>query len=246
VRRIQRLGRRVSLRSFHVALQTHPSLLPSFQSLVPLVQPTDARSSSTELYSRDSLKSSKRISNPGCFSTNSQLLIAPLLPYLSKTAAPTVFGISGYSGAGTSTGSKPKIAPESLAGGVKPYSLTDHIHEREAGYHLGRLSQPPLDDFTIAFVPSVAPWFQGIISTVSAPLEKEMRASEIRALFDEAYGGEKLVNVQSEVPEIKDAAGQHGVRIGGFQVHSSGKRVVAVVSAVFWRESRETDEVGVR
>ena len=158
------------------------------------------------------------------------MLIAPLLPYLSKVAAPTVFGISGYSGAGTTTGSKPKISPESLSGGIKPYSLTDHIHEREAGYHLGRLLVPAKDDFKIAFVPSVAPWFQGILSTLSAPLEHEMRASEVRALFEEMYKGNKLVKIQSEVPEIKDAAGRHGVTIGGFQVHSSGKRVVAVVS----------------
>ena len=82
----------------------------------------------------------------------------------------------------------------------------------------------------IAFVPSVAPWFQGIISTVSVPLENEMRAEDVRRLFEERYAAEPLVKVQKTVPEIKDIAGQHGFRAGGFQMHSSGKRVVVVVA----------------
>lgn len=124
---------------------------------------------------------------------------------------------------------------EALKGGIKPYSLTDHIHEREAGYQLSKLvpADAPLSgDFKLAFAPHVAPWFQGIISTVSVPLAREMRASDIRQLFDERYGDEKLVKVQSEVPEIYQIAGKHGVRIGGIQVHSSGKRVVLVVRSL--------------
>ncbi|GAA6009130.1 hypothetical protein JCM11491_005763 [Sporobolomyces phaffii] len=183
-----------------------------------------------ELYNREALHSAKRISNPGCFATNTQLLLAPLLPYMS--APPSVHAISGYSGAGTKSGKEPKITPESLQGGVRPYALTDHIHEREAGYQLSKLLDASAhlakDDFSVAFMPNVAPWFQGIISTVSIPLKQEMRASEIRQLFEDKYGNEKLVQVQSGVPEIAQISGKHGVRIGGFQVHSSGKRVVIV------------------
>lgn len=150
------------------------------------------------------------------------------------SASPSVFAISGYSGAGTKTGKEPKVSPASLRDGVRPYSLTDHIHEREAGYHLSKLlgadAALPADDFKVAFMPHVAPWFQGIIATVSVPLKHEMRASEVRKLFDERYGQEKLVQVQNEAPEIYQIAGKHGVRIGGIQVHSSGKRVVLVVS----------------
>ncbi|GAA5986633.1 hypothetical protein JCM11641_005171 [Rhodosporidiobolus odoratus] len=183
-----------------------------------------------ELYNREALRSAKRISNPGCFATNSQLLLAPLLPYIA--APPTVSAISGFSGAGTKSGKEPKIPAEALKGGIKPYSLTDHIHEREAGYQLSKLLDESAtmekENFSLAFMPHVAPWFQGIISTVSIPLNKQMRASEIRQLFEDKYAGESLVKVQSEVPEIYQISGKHGVRIGGFQVHSSGKRVVLV------------------
>ncbi len=103
-----------------------------------------------ELYGRDAIRSSKRISNPGCYSTSVQMLVAPLVNYIEPGVWPTVFGISGYSGAGTVAGtdpdgrpiSIPKVDPSSLGGGVRPYSLTDHIHEREAGRHLSSLARP--------------------------------------------------------------------------------------------------------
>ena len=202
-----------------------------------------------ELYSRERISESKRISNPGCYATSTQLLLAPLLPYLDPTAPPTVFGTSGYSGAGTKAGQLdpegnyttiPKVTPESLGGGVKAYSLTDHIHEREAAFHLSHLfpdSKRPVHDpirnseFKLAFVPNVGPWFSGIISVMSAPLKDKMRASEIKALYEHKYDGEELIKVQSDVVELKDVEGHHWWSVGGIQVHSSGKRVVVTVSA---------------
>ena len=110
---------------------------------------------------------------------------------------------------------------------MKPYALTDHIHEREASRHLSTLTSAP---FKLAFIPVVAPWFQGIISTASIPLSQELRASEVKALFEEKYKGETLIQLQNGVPEIPQISGQHGFKAGGFQVHSEGKRAVVVVS----------------
>lgn len=192
----------------------------------------------TEIYSRKAVRDAKLISNPGCYATAVQSLVAPILPLLDTQAHPTVFGISGYSGAGTKaapsgTAAKgagatvPKVSPEDLQGGVRPYSLTDHIHEREACRHLGRLAGK--EDFSLAFVPSVAPWFQGIIATLSAPLKAKATAKDVRALYEEFYAGQgPLVELINKVPEVSDIALQHGIKIGGIQVHSSGRRVVVV------------------
>jgi N-acetyl-gamma-glutamyl-phosphate reductase/acetylglutamate kinase len=80
----------------------------------------------------------------------------------------------------------PFQSPDSLRTAIKPYSLTDHIHEREASHHLSKLS--PSGPFKLAFVPSVGPWFAGILSTASIPLSKELRFSEIQELYKEKYG----------------------------------------------------------
>ncbi|WFD41916.1 hypothetical protein MPSI1_000553 [Malassezia psittaci] len=188
-----------------------------------------------ELYNHEEIRSAKLISNPGCYATNTQMILAPLLPYLDPNSPPTVIGISGYSGAGTVSSGKqadgakpqtmPKISPESLKGGVRPYSLTDHIHEREARYHLGGLANA---DVKVAFTPLVAPWFQGIISTASIPLRSKLTSKQVKELFMEKYDGQPLVEVRSTVPEISDIQLKHGFKVGGFQVHSNGDRVVIV------------------
>jgi N-acetyl-gamma-glutamyl-phosphate reductase/acetylglutamate kinase len=102
-----------------------------------------------ELVNRGKIAQATRISNPGCYATAAQIGIAPLVPYLG--GQPTVFGVSGYSGAGTKP--SPKNDVQNLTNNIIPYSLTDHIHEREISTQLGT---------SIAFIPHVAVWFQGI------------------------------------------------------------------------------------
>ena len=102
-----------------------------------------------ELIDRSTIARATRISNPGCYATAAQLGIAPLVPFLG--GQPTTFGVSGYSGAGTKP--SPKNDVQFLTNNLIPYSLTDHIHEREISTQLGT---------NIAFIPHVAVWFQGI------------------------------------------------------------------------------------
>ncbi|APA11652.1 hypothetical protein sscle_08g064220 [Sclerotinia sclerotiorum 1980 UF-70] len=166
-----------------------------------------------ELVSRSDIAKATRISNPGCYATAAQLGIAPLVPFLG--GQPTVFGVSGYSGAGTKP--SPKNDVENLTGNIIPYSLTDHIHEREISTQLG---------VEVAFIPHVAVWFQGIHHSISIPLKEKMTSRDIRNLYQERYAGEKLVKITGEAPSVKNISGKHGVEIGGFGVHSSGKRVV--------------------
>lgn len=126
--------------------------------------------------------------------------------------------------------SLPKVSPESLGGGVRPYALTDHIHEREAGTHLSDLAAGPVK---IAFIPSVAPWFSGIISTMSMPLRQKVTAKDVVGLYEQMYGEERLVRIKKEVPVLADIMGKHTWTVGGFQVHSEGERVVVVVSSSY-------------
>lgn len=166
-----------------------------------------------ELVKRSAIAQATRISNPGCYATAAQLAIAPLVEHLG--GEPTVFGVSGYSGAGTKPSLKNNV--EYLTNNLVPYSLTDHIHEREISNQLG---------VNIGFIPHVAVWFQGIHHTINVPLNKSMTSRDIRQIYQDRYAGEKLVKVVGEAPLVKAISGKHGVEIGGFAVHSSGKRVV--------------------
>jgi N-acetyl-gamma-glutamyl-phosphate reductase/acetylglutamate kinase len=183
-----------------------------------------------ELVDRGVIAQAKRIANPGCYATAAQVGIAPLLKYIG--GQPSIFGVSGYSGAGTKP--SPKNDVNNLTGNIIPYSQVDHIHEKEVSNQLG---------VEVAFMPHVAVWFQGIhVShinamvqfvkanrtqhTISIPLSEKMNARDIRNLYQDRYAGEKLIKVIGEAPSVKNIAGRHGVEVGGFAVHSSGKRVV--------------------
>ncbi|AKT40156.1 N-acetyl-gamma-glutamyl-phosphate reductase [Chondromyces crocatus] len=166
---------------------------------------------------RAKLGAARRIANPGCYATGAQLGIAPARGLLS--GPPHVFGVSGYSGAGTTPSDKND--PEKLRDNLMPYALTGHIHEREIAHGLG---------IEVFFTPHVAPFFRGITLTISMPLAAPVSVEALRALYLEAYAAEPLVQVQDEIPLVRDAAGRHGVTIGGITVDAAGRRAVVVVT----------------
>lgn len=55
-----------------------------------------------------------------------------------------------------------------------------------------------------------------------------MTAKDIKAVYEEFYKGNELVTLQAQVPEVKDIQLKHGIKLGGWQVHSDGRRVVVV------------------
>lgn len=172
-----------------------------------------------ELGNRDKLRSARKISNPGCYATAAQLSIAPLAEQAQGGERPSVFGVSGYSGAGTKP--SPKNDINHLKNNMIPYSLTDHIHEREISSKLG---------LRVNFSPHVAQWFQGIALTVNIPLTSPLAAREVRNLYQDRFANDKLVTVTGEPPEVGDISGKHGVVIGGFGVNAAQDRVVVIAT----------------
>ena len=158
-----------------------------------------------------------RISNPGCYATAMQLAITPLLDRLA--GPPQCFGVSGYSGAGTTPSDRNDAGL--LRDNLMPYALADHMHEREVSARLG---------VPVEFMPHVAPHFRGITMTVNLWLQQPLTVAQARALYRERYAGEPLLRVVDDAPWVSRIAGRHGVEIGGFTVAPGGKRVVVVAT----------------
>ena len=157
----------------------------------------------------------RRISNPGCYATAMQLALAPLCGEYAGPAQ--CFGVSGYSGAGTSPSDK--NYSDKLRDNLMPYSLVGHIHEKEVRKQLGQV---------VEFMPAVAPHFRGITMTVNAHLLREFTLEQVRELYAAFYRNEPLVEVIDEVPWVSAIAGRHGVQIGGFTLTPDGRRLVLV------------------
>ncbi|HEY2396673.1 MAG TPA: N-acetyl-gamma-glutamyl-phosphate reductase [Rudaea sp.] len=169
-----------------------------------------------ELY-RSRYRGQRRISNPGCYATAMQLAIAPLKDLL--VAPPACFGVSGYSGAGTTPSDRND--PEKLRDNLIPYALVDHVHEREVTRQLG---------VPVEFMPHVAAHFRGITMTVNLWLREALTAQAIRNAYQERYVGEPLIRIVDEAPWVSRIANRHDVEIGAFTVAPGGKRVVVVAT----------------
>ncbi|MEM8987139.1 MAG: N-acetyl-gamma-glutamyl-phosphate reductase [Pseudomonadota bacterium] len=166
---------------------------------------------------RSKIKGAKRIANPGCYATGMQLSVAPVLSRLSAPAA--VFGVSGYSGAGTKPSRRNDV--DALADNLMPYALIGHKHEREATRHLGA---------AVRFTPHVAPFFRGITLTISLEFSEPQTLDGFRAAYVEAYADEPLLCITDDIPEVKDAANAHGVTLGGFALSDDGRHGVLVAT----------------
>lgn len=160
---------------------------------------------------------SRRISNPGCYATAIELSVSPLKDLLA--APPVCFGVSGYSGAGTTPSDRND--PEKLRDNLMPYALTGHVHEKEASFHLG---------VPVEFMPHVAPHFRGLTVSSNLYLLRAMKREDVLARFRDAYGHEKLVRVVDDPPWVSRIAGKHHAEIGGFALSDDGRRVVIVAT----------------
>lgn len=115
----------------------------------------------------------KRVSNPGCYALTSVALLHPLI---SKGLLPADFPVSLAAVSGYSGGGKQMI--EAFEQGDESYHLyglsLNHKHLPEITKWAG-LTRPPI------FVPSVAPFIQGMAVQLPVPL------SALKITFDQLY-----------------------------------------------------------
>ena len=163
---------------------------------------------------RDTYQGQRHISNPGCYASAMQFAIAPMSHAL--TAPVQCFGVSGWSGAGTSPSDKNN--PELLRDNLMPYALAGHLHEREVSRHVA----------AVEFMPHVAPHFRGLSVTANLHLDRAMMLDEVRQVYRHFYADEPLVEVVDDAPWSSRIAGRHHAEVGGFTLSDDGRRLVVV------------------
>lgn len=169
-----------------------------------------------EIHGRDRLKGATRIANPGCYATAGQLAVAPLR---GRLAGPVhLFGVSGYSGAGTTPSRKNDTAL--LGDNLMPYALAGHMHEREMARHL---------DCQVRFSPHVAQFFRGLLVTAQMEFSRALSPEDFKQAHTRAYANEPLIGFIEDRPaEIADGANMNGAAIGGWTLSEDGRRGAVV------------------
>lgn len=162
------------------------------------------------------ISNAKHIANPGCYATGAQLSLAPLLGNFAET--PSVFGVSGYSGAGKKKNARNN--PDFLSDKLLPYSLVDHVHAKEVSRQLGT---------PVHFHPHVGSFFRGISLTFSIKLCEPKSTEELIRLFKETYADHTLVSVTEDIPTLDAIRNTHNIHIGGFCQSSNDLRHISFV-----------------
>lgn len=157
----------------------------------------------------------RRISNPGCYATAMQLAIAPMRDVLAGPV--NCFGVSGYSGAGTTPSDKNNVAK--LKDNLMPYALVGHLHEREVSTRMAT---------SVQFMPHVASHFRGLSITANLTLNQRFSADQVIARYVQRFGNEPCMHVGTDIPQISAVAGTVSAHIGGFTLADEGRRLVVV------------------
>lgn len=158
-----------------------------------------------------------RISNPGCYATAMQLAMAPVKDLLGAPAQ--CFGVSGYSGAGTSPSDRND--PEKLHDNLMPYALVGHLHEHEVSHQLAH---------PVEFMPHVAAHFRGITMTVNLHFAAAQNKADLWQRFQQAYAQEPLLRLLDDAPWVSRIAHQQHAEIGGLTLTADGRRAVIVAT----------------
>jgi N-acetyl-gamma-glutamyl-phosphate reductase len=166
---------------------------------------------------REGAAGATRVSNPGCYATAMQLAVAPMRALLDGPVQ--CFGVSGFSGAGTTPSDRND--PARLRDNLMPYSLAGHVHEREVTRRLGH---------PVEFMPHVAPHFRGLTVTANLHLRDAANREAVLASYRDRYADEPLVRVLEDAPWVSRIAGQHHAEIGGFTLSDDGRRLVVVAT----------------
>ncbi len=145
----------------------------------------------------EKIKTSKRISNPGCYSTGAIALLKPLIEtgVMKADCAVTINAISGYTGGGKQLIAQMEDASNEnhIETSFHLYAMTlQHKHVPEI-MERGGLNKRPI------FMPSVARFAQGMLVSIPLHLEQLSYASieTVRGALEVHYDDCEFVSVAS-------------------------------------------------
>jgi N-acetyl-gamma-glutamyl-phosphate reductase len=170
-------------------------------------------------WNREAISTSDLIANPGCYPTATLLPILPLARAGIISSLVIVNAMSGISGAGRSAKTNNLFVERSE--NMNAYSPgTTHRHLTEIQSQIDSHAR----GFEVLFTPHLVPVKQGMAVTTVTTLSRETENSEIRRIFDEAYGTSPFVRIQTTgIPESRQVRNSNRCDIGW---HREGRHLI--------------------
>lgn len=182
---------------------------------------------------RERIKSSTRISNPGCHASGFILLLRPLVEagLIDPEELLSAFCVTGYTGGGKSMIARyeEEGRPPELASPAQ-YGLTQtHKHLPEM-IKMSGLSHAP------CFSPVVGDFPRGMVMTVplhAAQLRGIADPDGIRDVLKSYYAGEKLIEVSGELPDDGFMYSNMMAKSNGMKMYVGGNRERMILMASY-------------
>lgn len=178
---------------------------------------------------RDRLAKARRIAAPGCNASTVALSLAPGIRagVVEPTDLVSVLAV-GPSGAGKSA--KTHLLASEILGSANPYAVGGthrHIPEIQQALRWAGAAAP-----TISFTPVIVPMSRGILATSTARIVPGTSAAAVRAAWEDAYAGERFVQLlpEGQFPRTADVLGANTALMGVAVDEAAGR--VVVVTAV--------------
>ena len=174
---------------------------------------------------RDRLAKTRRIAAPGCNASTVALSLAPGIRAGVIESADLVSVLAvGPSGAGKSA--KTHLLAAEILGSANPYAVGGthrHIPEIQQALRWAGAASP-----TISFTPVIVPMARGILATSTARIVPGTSAAEVRAAWEDAYAGERFVQLlpAGQFPRTADVLGANTALLGLAVDEAAGRAVV--------------------
>lgn len=174
-------------------------------------------------FQRDTIRTSQRIANPGCFATCIELALLPLRDSLDADVFVTA--LTGSTGAGQAPSDTTHFSWR--ANNIEVYKAFDHQHLPEIHSVLGTGTNatsgttPATPD--IVLVPMRGSWTRGILA--SCIVRTALSQDEALSLYRKRYEDHPFTHVVDDLPDVKRVVGTNKCVIG---MQKSGNHLLVV------------------
>jgi N-acetyl-gamma-glutamyl-phosphate reductase len=180
----------------------------------------------TEL-TRDQLRDAPVVANPGCYPTAILMGLAPLARrgLIEPGSIVNITAASGVTGAGFTP--RPDLLFAEVAEDFKAYAVgNSHRHLAEMRSVMAGQGA----DADLIFTPHLLPVARGILATITVPLSAPL--AEPLTPWQEDFGSEPFVEIDTEPPTLRDVVRRNVVRISARPIASVRRPTLLVISAI--------------
>ena len=177
---------------------------------------------------RDDVRGADLVANPGCYPTATLIALAPLAR-AGLIGDVVVDAKSGVSGAGREATATTHFV--SVDENMTPYKVGRHRHTPEIEQELRGLGA----DVTVTFTAHLVPLAQGELVSCYVTPARDVDATELAELYDDAYAAEPWVELRRGPPGVLDVRDTNHCRLSVHFEPRAGRVLVFAAIDNLWK-----------